>query len=221
MSDEERSRRRESRWRSPARRRSRSRERSRHSSHRERELSRRRRASRCPRRRSPTPAQSSPEDDKSKPNMELSGKLAAETNVTTGGVVLKFNEPPEARLPQMRWRIYIFKSDELLGEPIPVHRQTCYLFGRDRSICDLPTDHPSCSKQHCVLQYRCVREKVADGTFLEVVKPYLMDLESINGTFINKQKIEPTRYYEIMERDTIRLGLSSRDYVFLHEDSTV
>jgi hypothetical protein len=31
---------------------------------------------------------------------------------------------------------------------------TCYLFGRERKVADVPTDHPSCSKQHAVLQYR-------------------------------------------------------------------
>lgn len=39
-------------------------------------------------------------------------------------------------------------------EPLYVHRQSCYLFGRERRVADIPTDHPSCSKQHAVLQYR-------------------------------------------------------------------
>lgn len=30
-----------------------------------------------------------------------------------------------------------------------------YLFGRERRVADVPTDHPSCSKQHAVLQFRC------------------------------------------------------------------
>lgn len=29
-----------------------------------------------------------------------------------------------------------------------------YLFGRERRVVDVPTDHPSCSKQHAVLQFR-------------------------------------------------------------------
>jgi hypothetical protein len=29
-----------------------------------------------------------------------------------------------------------------------------YLFGRERRVADIPTDHPSCSKQHAVLQFR-------------------------------------------------------------------
>lgn len=45
-------------------------------------------------------------------------------------------------------------------EPLYVHRQTSYLFGRERRVADIPTDHPSCSKQHAVLQYRLINEYV-------------------------------------------------------------
>lgn len=38
--------------------------------------------------------------------------------------------------------------------PLYLHRKSCWLFGRDRKVVDVPTDHPSCSKQHAVLQYR-------------------------------------------------------------------
>lgn len=44
----------------------------------------------------------------------------------------------------------------MFGEPLPIHKQTCYFFGRERRVADIPTDHPSCSKQHAILQYRYV-----------------------------------------------------------------
>ena len=31
-------------------------------------------------------------------------------------------------------------------------------------VCDLPVDHPSCSKQHAVLQYRLVEYEKKDGS---------------------------------------------------------
>ncbi|KAK6132928.1 hypothetical protein DH2020_033312 [Rehmannia glutinosa] len=157
--------------------------------------------------------------EKQKPSFELSGKLAAETN-RVKGVTLLFNEPPDARKPDIRWRLYVFKGGEVLNEPLYVHRQSCYLFGRERRVADIPTDHPSCSKQHAVLQYRQVEEENADGTMSKRVRPYVMDLGSTNGTFINDNQIEPQRYYELFEKDTIKFGNSSREYVILHENST-
>lgn len=89
---------------------------------------------------------------KEKPSFELSGALTEDTN-TFRGVVIKYNEPPEARIPKRRWRLYPFKNDEAL--PVMyVHRQSAYLLGRQRRIADIPIDHPSCSKQHAVFQYR-------------------------------------------------------------------
>ncbi|KAL6553416.1 hypothetical protein OROGR_007258 [Orobanche gracilis] len=145
--------------------------------------------------------------EKQKPSFELSGKLAAETN-RVRGVTLLFNEPPEARQPDTRWRLYVFKGGEVLNEPLYVHRQSYYLFGRERRVADIPTDHPSCSKQHAVLQYRQVEEENPDGTMSKRVRPYLMDLGSTNGTFINDNQMEPQRYYELFEKDTIKFGNS-------------
>lgn len=153
-----------------------------------------------------------------KPSFELSGKLAAETN-RVRGITLLFNEPPEARKPNIRWRLYVLKNGDVLNEPLYVHRQSCYLFGRERRVADIPTDHPSCSKQHAVLQYRQVETENSDGTLSKQVKPYIMDLGSTNGTFINEDRIEPQRYYELLEKDNIRFGNSSRMYVLLHENS--
>ncbi|KAK9673944.1 hypothetical protein RND81_12G200700 [Saponaria officinalis] len=156
--------------------------------------------------------------EKQKPSFELSGKLAEETN-RVRGVTLLFTEPPDARKPDVRWRLYVFKGGEVLNEPLYVHRQSCYLFGRERRVADIPTDHPSCSKQHAVLQYRQVEVERPDGMMAKQTKPYLMDLGSTNKTFINEAPIEPQRYYELFEKDTIKFGNSSREYVLLHENS--
>lgn len=153
------------------------------------------------------------------PEFGLSGALAAETN-TQNGVVLLHNEPPEARIPDSRWRLYVFKGGELQGgEPLFVSRQSRYLFGRERRVADIPTDHPSCSKQHAVLQYRLTEKKDPDGLQMvsTAVRPYIMDLGSTNGTFLNEERLEAQRYYELLEKDMIRFGNSSREYILLKE----
>lgn len=47
-----------------------------------------------------------------------------------------------------------------------------------------------------------------------------MDLESTNGTFIDKERLEPARYYELKNNDLINFGMSTRDYVLLKGDSS-
>jgi smad nuclear-interacting protein 1 len=42
---------------------------------------------------------------------------------------------------------------------------------------------------------------------------------STNGTWLNGQRIEGARYMELREKDCLRFGNSSREYVLLHEKS--
>jgi len=150
-------------------------------------------------------------------NLGLSGALTEETN-TYNGVVIKYSEPPEARKPKRRWRFYVFKGEEVLPL-LHLHRQSAFLMGRDRKVCDLPIDHPSCSKQHAVFQYRLCPRKRDDGTEGNKVLPYIIDLGSANGTYLNNQRIEANRYYELKEKDMLKFGYSTREYVLLHENS--
>lgn len=51
------------------------------------------------------------------------------------------------------------------------------------------------------------------------VTPYIIDLGSSNGTYLNNKRIDPQRYYELREKDMLKFGYSSREYVLLHEQS--
>ncbi|XP_078001558.1 smad nuclear-interacting protein 1-like [Glandiceps talaboti] len=161
--------------------------------------------------------QTEPAAPKEEPNFGLSGKLTEDSN-TFRGVVIKYNEPQEARKPKRRWRLYPFKGEESLPV-LHIHRQSAYLFGRDRLVADIPIDHPSCSKQHAVLQYRLIEYERDDGRIGRRVRPYIIDLDSSNGTFVNNNKIDPSRYVELIEKDVVKFGFSSREYVMLHDKS--
>eukprot|EP00812_Abedinium_dasypus_P011335 NODE_4898_length_630_cov_257.206957.p2 GENE.NODE_4898_length_630_cov_257.206957~~NODE_4898_length_630_cov_257.206957.p2 ORF type:complete len:165 (-),score=72.54 NODE_4898_length_630_cov_257.206957:118-612(-) len=147
------------------------------------------------------------------PDFETSGLLAMESNAKNG-VPLKFVQPPEARAPRAKWRLYIFVKGSEEPKIAHIHRLAGYLFGKDRRVADVPTDHPTCSKQHAVLHHRLKPDGSGE------VCPYLMDLESTNGTFINGERLDPSRYYELKERDVMKFGMSSREFVLLHTQST-
>ena len=44
-------------------------------------------------------------------NLGLSGALTKDVN-TFNGIVIKYSEPPEARIPKRRWRFYQFKGEK-------------------------------------------------------------------------------------------------------------
>lgn len=158
-----------------------------------------------------------PEGDKEKPNFGLSGKLTADVN-TVNGVVIKYTEPDDAKQPKRRWRFYPFKGDKAL--PILyIHRQSAFLIGRDKKVADIALEHPSVSKQHAALQFRATPFTRADGSQGRRVRPYIVDLHSANGTFVNNKRVEPRRYMELLERDVVKFGFSQREYVLLHENS--
>ena len=156
--------------------------------------------------------------EKEKPNYKTSGLLAAETNkVANTDVVLKYNEPPESRLPpaSQPWRLYVFKSKDLL-DTIPLHTRPCWLFGREKAVVDVPVEHPSCSKQHAVLQFRYLDKVVGEfGERKSGVGLYIIDLESANGTKLNGEAVPKRRFVECRNGDVINFGDSSREYVVL------
>lgn len=148
--------------------------------------------------------------EKEQPNFAPTGVLAAATN-TVNGVVLKYSEPGEARKPpgSQRWRLFVFKDKEIV-DTVDLNSNSCWLVGRDRAVADLPVDHPSCSKQHAVLQFRYVTKVGEFGDKEAGVKPYIIDLESANGTMVGKTKVPARRYLELKEGDLIMFGLSTR-----------
>ena len=42
---------------------------------------------------------------------------------------------------------------------------------------------------------------------------------SSNGTYLNNKIIEAKRYVELREKDVLKFGYSSREYVLLHDQS--
>ena len=58
----------------------------------------------------------------------------------------------------------------LTPDMLVLGRQSCYLLGRDRMVVDIPIDHPSCSKQHAVIQFRQTVKRNEFGDVSRAVK---------------------------------------------------
>lgn len=161
----------------------------------------------------------SPVPAKEKPNYGTTGRLAAESNtvdVNGSAVVLKYHEPPEARKPPAKddWRLYVFKGEDLL-EMVQLGERSCWLIGREKLVVDFPIEHPSCSKQHAAIQFRYVEKKNEFGDKTGRVRPYLIDLESSNGSMVNGDAVPGGRYIEIRDKDVLKFGHSTREYVLM------
>jgi len=152
------------------------------------------------------------------PDFGLSGALAKEANTTVAGVTLAYCEPPEARPPppaRAPWRLYCFKGADEAAPPLPLQRQSAFRVGRERAVCDLVCEHPSVSKQHAALQWRQTEVAGPDGLARSGTRLYIMDCGSTNGTRLNGEPLEAARYYQLLHQDTLRFGLSSREYVVI------
>lgn len=161
-----------------------------------------------------------PEKPKEAPNFGNSGLLAAASNSVTQAdgstVTLKYHEPAEARKPSPRdqWKLFVFKGKDIV-DTIDLSARSCWLVGRENAVVDLLAEHPSISKQHAVIQFRYTEKRNEFGDKMGKVKPYLIDLESANGTALNDDKIPDSRYLELRDKDMIQFGDSTREYVVM------
>ncbi|KAI0122426.1 SMAD/FHA domain-containing protein [Daldinia grandis] len=161
-----------------------------------------------------------PPKPKERPNFGNTGALAAASNsiIQSDGakIVLKYHEPPEARKasPKDQWKLFVFKGEDIV-DTIPLGNRSCWLVGRELAVVDLPAEHPSISKQHAVIQFRYIEKRNEYGDKVGKVKPYLIDLESANGTMLNGKKVPESRYLELREKDMIQFGQSTREYVLM------
>ena len=140
---------------------------------------------------------------KEQPDFRPSGVLAKYQRQKNPEIGL-YAPPRDAAVSSEPWTLFTFKGDEELGAQ-SLNQQSYCVLGADRD-CQVRALHPSCSRRHAVVQFRRRESQV---------RPYLMDLESRNGTWVNGEKLESARFYELRSGDLIRLGESRRDYVIV------
>jgi len=141
-----------------------------------------------------------------------SGVLDEPDQLKKKGVIIKYHEPPEAQKPKSKWVWFVYKNDKEVKK-YWLHRKSMQLIGRDIRVCDIKIHHPTISKQHAVLQYRY---RILKGK--PSVYPYLLDMGGKHGTFINNKRMVAKKYYQLLPKDIVKFGNSTRKYVTMCRD---
>ena len=114
--------------------------------------------------------------------------------------------------------MYTFKGEEEIETLISVAHRSKYVFGRDRDVADILTDHPSCSKQHAGV---AVSQREEDGRVRRDERRrrgvFVFDNGSTNKTKLNGKVIEAKKYYRLKGSDCVQFGSSTREYVIMDE----
>lgn len=153
---------------------------------------------------------------KEEPNFEVSGVLAEDQN-QRNGIPLIFSVSADSALPDEAvcdWRIFEFLGDSN-PRSVKLSGSSCFLFGGEKRLAGdqsediqfVEIEHPSCSRQHAVIQFRN-----RGG----IVKPYVMDLNSSNKTYLNDSPLEPGRYVELRNQDILTFGKSDSEFVIMN-----
>lgn len=168
------------------------------------------------------------------PVFEKSGLL--NNNVVNAGVVLKYTPPPDAVIPStyfenyhikfnerpiLKAKLYMRDSSSLIKE-FNLDKKSHFLIGRARSesnnysqdnitITDIKIPDRGCSKEHCVIQYREINKKLV---------PYIIDLDSVNGTSLNGIEIPSQRYVQLNNNDVITFSFndSESDFELIYQE---
>ncbi|KAL4463524.1 hypothetical protein ABPG72_014927 [Tetrahymena utriculariae] len=152
-----------------------------------------------------------------KPCWTPSGILAQYQN-NVNGVTLKFTKPLDAEKPKENWSLYPFKGDEKF-DVIRLKGDSAFLVGKDPRVCYILCENSSVSSQHAVIQFRDIKQMdYGIGQYTSIIRPYIMDLESTNGTLLNNEKIEPAKYIQLLPKDVLKFGFSQREYVLMKEN---
>lgn len=127
--------------------------------------------------------------------------------ISSNGIKSKYAPPKDEIIPTSdTCKFHLFKYNEKTDKQIEIplfNFKSFFIFGRNSELSDIilsdEEDGDLLSKQHAVLQF-----KQLNG----IVKCYLIDIGSTNGTFLNDDKVElpKKRYIELKNNDVFKLG---------------
>lgn len=119
--------------------------------------------------------------------------------------ILDYMEPSWTGIPEDVYKMEIIKSGVLL-KTLDLSSKSYHVIGKSLS-CDVCMTHDTISPFHAILQYR----KTSD--FENEKGMYIYDLDSMNGTFLNGNRIIPNIYIPLHGGYIITFGDSPRKYI--------
>uniref|UniRef100_A0A182NN05 FHA domain-containing protein n=1 Tax=Anopheles dirus TaxID=7168 RepID=A0A182NN05_9DIPT len=162
-------------------------------------------------------------------SLPTSGESSAEMQFEPNAVEIPpipYKEPKWSRKcdASREYSFEVEKNGVIAEEVKHLQSKPFWLFGRLPN-CDINMAHPTISRYHAILQYRAPddteqeeAEEEEDATRPKHVTAepgwYLYDLNSTHGTFLNKQQIPSRTYVRLRVGYMIKLGSSSRTYIF-------
>uniref|UniRef100_A0A182PV95 FHA domain-containing protein n=1 Tax=Anopheles epiroticus TaxID=199890 RepID=A0A182PV95_9DIPT len=135
---------------------------------------------------------------------------------------IPYKEPAWSRKcdASLEYSFEVEKNGVIVDEIKQLQSKPFWLFGRLPN-CDINMAHPTISRYHAIFQYRAPDKAEQDDddathrTHTTIASGwYLFDLNSTHGTFLNKQQIPARTYVRVRVGYMIKLGSSSRTYIF-------
>eukprot|EP01098_Paradermamoeba_levis_P008838 TRINITY_DN3644_c0_g1_i1.p1 TRINITY_DN3644_c0_g1~~TRINITY_DN3644_c0_g1_i1.p1 ORF type:complete len:305 (+),score=104.49 TRINITY_DN3644_c0_g1_i1:127-1041(+) len=111
---------------------------------------------------------------------------------------------------KIKWIFSVAKRGAVLST-IPIPSGQVVTFGRSAAV-DIQLDHPSCSKDHAVIECKEVYIENKKGKKKKKKRPCITDLGSTNGTHVNDTKLEKEEPHVLKEGDVVKFGGSLREY---------
>ncbi|CAH0384367.1 unnamed protein product [Bemisia tabaci] len=119
-----------------------------------------------------------------------------------------YDIPNWAGKPPVGLHLDVLKGDKLV-QKLMLDEKRCYLFGRNKEMCDFCIDHQSCSRVHAAFVYH-----------KHLNKAFLVDLGSTHGTFIGNMRIESHKPTQLPIDSSFHFGASTRNYIIRERPQT-
>ena len=150
------------------------------------------------------------------PNFEPSGILQKDLLIAYNAsmkneIMINHTPPSDSVVPIEIWFFFKFLKDK--KEPEETYKlvgKEFYLIGKDPRVCDIRIKQKNISRQHAVIQFR----KVKKNNEWDIL-PYLIDLNSTNGSYLNGDKIDNQKYYELKDKDELNFGDKKIDFILM------